>query len=252
MMSLSKLSIKDVGAGLARAVNMRARPICVYGSDSIPDDGVEAASIGTCVAGAMYSLAVSRDTFPLYAGLDGGRFCRCMGGPAWFGYGPFDPGLMGLISTGSKDMKGVAPKLLKKNEKVTCDTYNALGKIRPLGRYTIMRACDGVEEDPGVQCIVCFATGEQVRDLCALAHFRSGDAFAAVSLPWGPSCATLVTYPAGMAENMPKGRVSVGPTDPSAREWLPEGYMAIGIPVKTARQMARDVETSFISKRART
>ncbi len=103
-------------------------------------------------------------------------------------------------------------KHLKENENIACETYKAVGEIKTLGRYVVMRRCDDFQEDPGVKCIVCFASGEQIRDLCALAHFGSHNVFNLISVPWGPACATLVTYPAGMAENASLSQISIGPT----------------------------------------
>ena len=138
---------------------------------------------------------------------------------------------------------------MKENENIACETYRAVGEIKPLGRYVVMRRCDDLQEDPGVKCIICFAGGEQIRDLCALAHFSSNDVFNLISVPWGPACATLVTYPAGMAGNASSSRISIGPTDPSARDWLPKDCLAMGIPVEIARKMAEDAERSFLAKR---
>jgi hypothetical protein len=104
-----------------------------------------------------------------------------------------------------------------------------------------MCCCNDVIDGLEVRCIVCFSDGEQTRDLCALAHFENDDAFGLISVPWGPSCATMVTYSAGMTENVPLDKIFVGPTDPSAREWLPKEYMIMGIPVKTARRMTNNV-----------
>ena len=139
-------------------------------------------------------------------------------------------------------------KHLKENENIACETYKAVGEIKTLGRYVVMRRCDDFQEDPGVKCIVCFASGEQIRDLCALAHFGSHNVFNLISVPWGPACATLVTYPAGMAENASLSQISIGPTDPSARGWLPENCLAMGIPAEIARKMANDVVRSFLAK----
>jgi len=170
-----------------------------------------------------------------------------MSGPAWFGYKRFDPRLPGLMSTGSAAAKQVG-KHLKENENIACGTYRAVGKIKPLDRYVVMRCCDDLREDPGVKCIICFAGGQQIRDLCALAHFGSHDVFNLISVPWGPACATLVTYPAGMAGNASSSQIFIGPTDPSAMGWLPENCLAIGIPVEIARKMAGDAERSFVSR----
>jgi len=52
-----------------------------------------------------------------------------------------------------------------------------------------------------------------------------------------------------MAGNAGSARIHLGPTDPSARGWLPEKYLAMGIPVEIARKMAGDIERSFLAKR---
>ncbi len=227
---------------------MKTSPVCVYGSDCIPEDAVLSSLLGDCLACNIFQIAEGKVKVPIYAGDEPGQiFCRCMGGPAWFGYKGFDPRLPGLMSTGSAAAKQ-AGKHLKEDESIACETYRAVGEIKTLGRYVVMRRCNDLQEDSGVKCIICFASGEQIRDLCALAHFGSHDVFNLVSVPWGPACATLVTYPAGMAENASLSRVFVGPTDPSARDWLPANCLAIGIPVEIARKMASDVERSFLAK----
>ena len=243
------MSIRQIGALLANAVNMKTKPVCVYGTDLIPENAVRSSLLSDCLAWNIFQMAVGKVKIPVYAGNEPGQiFCRCMGGPAWFGYERFDPRLPGLMSTGFAAAKQ-AGKHLKDNEKIACETYKAVGEIKPLGRYVVMRRCDDLQEDPGVKCIICFAGGEQIRDLCALAHFSSHDVFNLISVPWGPACATMVTYPAGMAENASSPRIFIGPTDPSARVWLPENCLAMGIPVEIARKMAEDVVSSFLAKR---
>ncbi len=249
---MSNLSIKQIGDALACAVDLKAKPVCAYGSGRIPENAVRSSSVGHCLAYSIYKIASGSIKGPVYVGNEGDQpFCRCVGGPAWFGYSSFDPCLPGLMSTGSKGMANCAPKYLKKDECIAISTYKALGRISPLGKYAVMRCSEDMHDDPGVKCIICFASGEQIRDLCALAHFRSHDVFNLISVPWGPSCATLVTYPAGMAENASSDRIYIGPTDPSAREWLPDNLMAMGIPVGVARMMAEDTQQSFLAKRCR-
>lgn len=244
-----RLSIRQIGALLADVVNMKTRLVCVYGTDCIPENAVRSSFLSDCLAYNIFQMADGRVKGPVYTGNEPGQiFCRCLGGPAWFGYKGFDPRLPGLMSTGSEATKQ-AGKHLKENENIAYETYQAVGEIKPLGRYVVMRRCDEINDDPGVKCIICFAGGEQIRDLCALAHFGSHDVFNLISVPWGPACATLVTYPAGMAGNAGSARIHLGPTDPSARDWLPENYLAMGIPVEIARKMAGDVERSFLVKR---
>jgi len=251
VMSKDMLSIRQIGACLANAVSMKTRPVCVYGNDHIPENAVRSSLLGDCLACNIYRIAKGEVENPVYVGNEPGEvFCRCMGGPAWFGYERFDPRLPGLMSTGLMSAGPTATKQpgkhLKENEYVACETYRTAGEIRPLGRYVVMRPCDDMQEDPGVKCIICFTNGEQIRDLCALAHFSSHDVFNLISVPWGPACATLVTYPAGMARNASSSRIFIGPIDPSARGWLLENCLAIGIPVEIARKMAEDVDASFL------
>ena len=68
-------------------------------------------------------------------------------------------------------------------------------------------------------------------------------------MPFGPACATLVTYPAGMAEKAPKETAFVGPVDPTGNRWFPPEYMAISIPLKIATGMHEDLNNSFAAKR---
>ncbi|NPV62423.1 MAG: hypothetical protein HPY61_07310 [Methanotrichaceae archaeon] len=247
-MEKEELSIAEIGSRLAEAVNMKTWPLCAYGSDWLPGKVIPSSSISECLASAVYHLADGRITDPVYIRHETGRsFCRCIGGPAWFGYCGFDPRLPGLMATTSPD-ENLAPKRLKADETVARETYDAVGDIKPMGRYVVIGRCEGMADDPGVRCIICFAGGEQIRDLCALAHFGSPDAINSISAPWGPACATLITYPAGMAENASVSKIYLGPTDPSARQWLPESCLAMGIPVKIARRMAGDAGASFLVK----
>ncbi|MFB3763829.1 MAG: DUF169 domain-containing protein [Methanotrichaceae archaeon] len=242
-------SIKETGDVIAQAVNLKTKLICVYGSDRIPERSIQASSISHCIAFSMYKMATGIVVGPIYVGYNQDKpICRCIGGPSWFGYKDFDPILPSIISVGSDDMKGSNPKYLKESKAVADETFSAVGKIYPIDRYVVMRRCEEIEDDTVVRSIVCFATGEQIRDLCALAHFRSNDVFGNVIVPWGPTCATLVTYPAGLSEKAPINRIFLGPTDPSAKEWLPEGYMAMGIPAEVAKIMADDIEKSFLSR----
>jgi hypothetical protein len=233
---------------------MRFRPVCVYGSDRIPENALRSSLINDCLACSILQIAEGRIGGPVYAGDDPGQvFCRCMGGPAWFGYREFDPRLPGLMSTGLMPTESNAEKQdgkhLKENYEVACETYRAVGAIKRLGKYVVISRCDDLNDDSSVKCIICFASGEQIRDLCTLAHFSSHDVFDLISFPWGPACATLVTYPAGMAENASSSRIFLGPTDPSARIWLPEDCRVMGIPTEIARKMAEGVQRSFLAKR---
>lgn len=126
----------------------------------------------------------------------------------------------------------------------------ALGKITPPGTYLIVQACDSLpEKDPGIRSICCFGTAEQIRNMAALIHFDRDDPFLPVIVPWGPSCSTLITYPAGMAEHAPKNSAFVGPQDPTQNHTLPPDMMALGIPAAIAVRMTENLDASFVVKR---
>jgi hypothetical protein len=242
------LSIRRIGESLANAAHMKTSPICVFGSDRAPENAIRSSRINSCLAQSMYEIAEGRIDSPVYArGEAVQSFCRCIGGPAWFGYAKFDPQLPGMMSTGSVKAKQ-SGKHLKKDEELARQTYESVGNTKTLGRHVVISRCADIKEDPGVKCIICFAGGEMIRDLCALAHFRSHGVFNLISFPWGTACATMVTYPAGMAENSDSARIYLGPTDPSAKSWMPENYLAMGIPVEIARKMAQDIDASFLER----
>jgi hypothetical protein len=115
--------------------------------------------------------------------------------------------------------------------------------VKLLSRY------DSIDiENLDIKLILCFGISEQIRNLCSLAHFRPEKGFD-IQIPWGPSCASFITYPAGMAEDGPQNCIIIGPTDPTGNYWFPKNYLSMGLPLEVARSMANDLDESFISKR---
>ena len=88
-----------------------------------------------------------------------------------------------------------------------------------------------------------------MRNLCALHHFFTSDIFGSVIVPWGATCATLVTYPAGLASSAPRDAVFVGPVDPTSNRWFPEGMLALSMPILTANRICEGIEETFVSQR---
>lgn len=247
------IAVEHVGVAarkLAAAVALDSLPVCVYGSEELPAGGTRTSAIIDCVAAAIFRLAADETPGPLYAtAVDGAGLCRCAGGAEWFGYSGFDPYLVRSMSTAVPAGSRLVPKRLKSSPSVAEKTYASVGTVSPLGQYTVFRRCDDPKlagED--VKCVVCFGTAGQIRDLCGLAHFRSPGVLGAVEWPWGPSCATLITFPAGMSARVAPDRLFIGPADPSARSWLPEPMLAAGLPAGLALTMARDVGLSFLSR----
>lgn len=206
-------------------------------------------ALGPCLARAVLNVAVYPEAPPIYISNDTLEGC-CGGGRAWFGFSPFNPDIKYLVSTGIKSFRNGAAEYLRATPELAEENIRQIGKITPPGKHIVVRACYDISgEDPGVRSIVCFCPAEQIRNMCALVHFRVVNPFEGISASQGPSCASFVTYAAGMAEKAPKDTIILGPCDPTGNSWFPPDLLSIAIPIKVARQMAEDVDRSFIAKR---
>ena len=248
-MAIASMSIKEIGDKLTLAGRLKIRPVCVYGSDAVPETAVPMNQISSCVARSILNLAVYPKLPPIYISKDTLEGC-CGGGQAWFGFHGFAPHIKYFISSGTKEFRKGAAEYLRASPETAEQNIEKIGKITPPGKYLVMRACsDLIGEDPGVRSVLCFGVGEQIRNMCALVHYRVVDPFHAIIVPQGASCASFVTYAAGMAEKAPKDAVVLGPCDPTGNSWFPEDHLSMAIPIKVARRMADDLEESFIAKR---
>jgi len=236
---------------LSVAGRLKYRPLCVYGSDTIPAGAKPITSVDRCLARATASVSLcDNDNMPpLYFGKDAMAGC-CPGGTGWTGYGQLAPAIDFFVSTGSPSVRSGEAEFLKASPELVRRSKEAVGKITPPGAYTVIRPCADLEGDPGVRSILCLGSSEQIRNLCALIHFRSPDPFGAILAAWGPACASWITYPAQMAENAPAGAAYLGPMDPTGNRWFPENLLSLGIPVKLAIAMCEDLDGSFIIRRS--
>ncbi len=242
------LPIRDIGEKVRIAGNLKKAPLCVYGSDSIPEGAIPATSVDRCLAKAIFAASLEERARPLYFGRGAMAGC-CPGGIGWTGYGRMAPMLSYFISYGTKEFRNGEAEYLKCSPENVEKSREAVGTISPAGAYTVISPCDVLENDPGVRSLICFGNGEQIRNLCGMVHFRSTDTFNAVRGAWGPTCSTLLTYPAGLAEKAPKDSAYIGPMDPTGNRWFPECYMALGIPIKLAIGICEDLDSSFTVKR---
>jgi hypothetical protein len=246
---MSELSIADIGKKLTKAGRLEMRPLCVYGADVVSCESVAAAKVNRCLSEAVLEISVKKDMPPMYLGenmLEG----VCPGGQSWLGYTPFHPHLKDFISTGSPEFRGGMAEYYKASSEIAEKSIGAVGKLTPLGKYVVISGCENLPfGDPGVKAIICFGSAQQIRNLCGLIQFRSTRPFNSIVVPWGAACATMLTYPAGIAEKAPDGAAFVGPTDPTGNSRFPESHLVIGIPIKIARQMCEDLDDSFIVKK---
>ncbi|MDD3621840.1 MAG: DUF169 domain-containing protein [Methanofollis sp.] len=246
-------SIAEVGERFVEAFRLSSRPLAVSGADEMPDDAVPFPSVHRCIAVALSRLAAGETDAPaLCLGEDAHAGC-CPGGLAHMGLIPRPEFVRWFVSTGRADVRGGAAEYLKAAPELVDAAFAKAGPLTPPGRYLVVRPCRTVSPaaDPAVRSLCLFGPAETVRNIAALVHFDRADPFSPVLAPWGPACAPLVSYPAGIAAGAPKDTAFLGPTDPTVNYAFPPDSLGIGIPAEVARQMAGNLDASFVVRRPR-
>jgi hypothetical protein len=243
------LSVSEVGERLATATRLKLRPLCVHGADEAPASALPTTSLSRCVAEAILALASDKKTPALYVGGKALEDC-CRGGTSYLGFTDRSPHIKYFVSYGTKEFRDGAAEYLRATPELVEENARKIGKITPPGRYVVIRPCSDLEgDDPGVRSIVLFGEPEHIRNLCCLVQFGSVDPFEEVLAPSGPSCASFITYAAGMAEKAPKNVAIIGPFDPTGNRWFPPELMSLALPIGLARRMCDDIPSSFLAKR---
>ncbi len=243
------LTVAEISRGLVRAGKLKNEPICVHGADKVEEGWVMTGKVDRCLMKVILKLAL-RGGPPAYLGEGSTEGC-CMGGMAYMGYSGFGERIRYFVSVGRPDGTGGA-EYLKRTPELVDSMQTAAGKIEPLGKYTVFRTCSSVEgEAPEVKSFLCLGTAESIRVLCALNSFGSADTFGSAIMPSGSACASLVTYPSGMAAKAPRDCVYLGPTDPTVDSFFPESLLGLAIPRKVAERMVSDIDSSFVAKRSK-
>jgi hypothetical protein len=244
-------AVSEIGGRFAAAFRLSAEPLAVCGADEVPADAVPLASVNRCIAVAMYRMATGGTDAPaIYLG-EGATAGCCPGGLTHMGFSGLSDDTRWFVSTGRSDVRGGAAEYLKADPSLFDACFARAGPFVPPGRYMMIRRCRTVTDDATVRSICLFGTAEAVRNIAALVHFDRGDPFSPVLAPWGPACATFVSYPAGMAAGAPPDAAFIGPTDPTVNHALPPEILAVGIPIVVARRMAEKLDASFVVRRPR-
>lgn len=248
MVKTENSSIKEIGENLKIGGKLSTSPLAVYSSETIPEGAVPMCSLDRCVAKAIMLASINENQPPLYIGKDTLKGC-CPGSMTYLGFTKPLKFIKYFVSTGNEKFRGGEAEYLKASPEYVEGFLESIGEIKPLGKYLIIQKYEDIKDDNDIKSIICFGNGEQIRNLVSLIHFRTKNPFNAIDMPFGPACATLVTYPAGMAEKAPKDTAFVGPVDPTGNVWFPPEYMAISIPLKIAEGMHEDLNNSFAVKR---
>ena len=247
---MTEENFREIGKRLSTAFRLATRPLAVYGSESLPAGAVHMAEVDRCFAISSYRMATENEIIAIYVSADSQEGC-CPGGLRITGFHPIPDFIKYFVSTGREDIMGGAAEYLKSSPDMVERCFKALGTVTPLGKYLIVQACETLpDRDPDIRSICCFGTAEQIRNMAALVHFDKDNPFSPVIVPWGPSCSTLITYPAGMAEDAPKNAAFMGPQDPMQNRNLPPDMMVMGIPAEMAIRMGENLDSSFVIRRS--
>ena len=205
---------RTIGSSLASAFRLSTRPLAVYGTEVLPAGIPPMAGINRCFAVSMYRMAAGREIPAIYIGAGATEGC-CPGGLFHTGYIPVPDDIKYFVSTGKKDVRGGAAEFLKASPDLVEHCSMAAGPIHPPGKYLVVQACEALPDPmPDVLSLCFFGNGEQIRNMAALIHFDRDDPFSPVIVPWGSSCSTFITFPAGLAENTPQKHRVHGPAGP--------------------------------------
>jgi len=242
------MSIRDLGELIATTFRLGTKPIAVHGSDSPPEAATFLPSIHRCLATAMVRMSTGDAPPVVYLGEDAKAGllprrthpCRIHQAPSGdqlfrLNRQSRNPGCTGRIPEGKPGDGGC---LLR-----------GRGGHHPPGRYLVVRNYrirpGPVHRCPGHQLLWQSRTGPEPG--CA-GPLRPVGTILPCPCSLGPACATLVTYPAGMAANAPPdSHSSDRRTDPQLCP--PPDILGIGIPVGVARRVAENIGKSFITKR---
>ncbi|WP_067053160.1 DUF169 domain-containing protein [Methanofollis ethanolicus] len=240
-----------IGRRLSAAFRLLTEPLAVCGAEEVPADAVPLSSVHRCIAVAMCRMATRGTDVPaLYLGEDVKAGC-CPGGLVHMGFSERSDDIRWFVSTGRPDVRGGVAEYLKADPGLVDACFACAGPVTPPGRYLVIRPCRTVTDADVVRSLCLFGTSEEIRNIAALVHFDRADPFSPVIAPWGPACATFVSYPAGMAAGAPPDAAFMGPTDPTVNPALPPDIMGVGIPAAVARRMIRNLDASFVVRRPR-
>jgi hypothetical protein len=242
------MDARTIGEKLTRVAKLPGRAVCVFGSEEVRPGSTQLGKVDRCVARAIYKLALMRSTTPLHYGA-AAKEGVCGGGQGWCGLVAMPPKIKYLVSVGTPDFMGGMAEHLKPSPEAAERFFQAPGKVIPPGKYINLAGYDQIEHDQKVLSYILIGEAESIRNLGGLIQFISDDIFTAVLMPGGPTCATMVSYAAGMTEKAPQNTAFVGPVDPTGNAWFPKEMMVLAVPFDLAEKMAENVDASFMVKR---
>src|SRR5512137_789532 len=121
------------------AGRLKLRPLCVYGTDEIPQGAMPSYAIDRCIAKAVYTAALYAETPLLYVDASQGQCCP--GGMVWMGFNEPHPKLKYFVTVGTPDFLGGMAEHLKATPELFEEQRKRAGKITPPGKYIVIGPC---------------------------------------------------------------------------------------------------------------
>lgn len=243
------MDARTIGEKLTQAARLPGRALCVYGSEELPEGSVQIAKVDQCVARAVYKLTMMPNGPPVHFGVEA-KNGICPGGQGWCGLTPISPMTKFFISTGTPEFRHGWAEHLKPDPQAAERFLAAPGKILLPSRYLNIAGWDQLKAGQDVLSFILIGNAESIRNMGGLVQYVFEDIFGPILMPSGPSCASMVTYAAGLSENAPQNTAFVGPVDPTGNTWLPPDLLSMAIPFDMAQKMAENIEGSFLTKRS--
>lgn len=243
-----ELSVSEVGRRIKEAARLDTLPLCVFESGSVPTESRPFGQVDRCLAKATFMCATGA-VGPLHLGLQA-RNGICPGGQFWTGLSGMSEGLKHFISCGSPSFRDGAAEHLKRDPEMVASSLSRVGRLRAPDGFLCIVPCQDYQPGAGrPRAVLLFTDVERARNLLTLHHYGTPEVFTSVGAPWGPSCASFLSYPAGLSPNCPDHMTVIGPVDPTGNEWLPPKIMSLGIPIDVFKRMTSDLDGSFLVKR---
>jgi len=250
------IDINNIAKKFKTFLKLDTFPLAIYESKSRPENAVPMCSIDQCVAKSIFLNSIDKNAKPLYINNKTLKGC-CLGSMTYLGFAKPAKIIKYIVSTGKENLFDGEGEHLKASPSDVEKFLESLGKINQLENNLIIQKCEDIqsdmdiatENDINLKAILIFANTVQIRNLSSLIYFKNENTFTGISMPFGPSCASFITYPMGLAEKTPKNTSFLGPVDPTGNVWFPSDCLAMGIPIAIAISLGENIDKSFLSKR---
>jgi hypothetical protein len=258
------INLEKIGKKFKTALKLKTFPLGIYESKSLPENAVPICSIDSCVAKSLMLTSTNENENPIYMSKKTLKGC-CPGSMTYLGFAKPAKFIKYFVSTGKENVRAGNAEYLKGSPEDVEKYLKSLGKIRKIENNLVIQKCEDIKkdikknsgnyktmdanDDIDIKSILIFGDAEQIRNLANLVYFKNENTFDGISMPFGPACASFITYPTERAEKTPEKTSFIGPVDPTGNHWFPSDYMAMGIPIDIVMDLYNNIDDSFLSKR---